>query len=343
MTENISQKSRIVGLDIIRSFAILFVISSHFFSIYTPFKTTIFEGVSMFIQATAVPLLSGIALFMILTGYLNANKTLSKGYYKGCIKVLFSYILFSIVTIIFRKYYLHESLSLGQWILKIFDFSAIPYAWYIEMWIGLFLLTPFLNYMYKALPGKKHKEVLIITLYVLTCVPLFVNRYNLHIVPEFWEQCYPLFFYFTGCYIREYKPKPNKAVLAAIILAICLINPVFNSLFIHDHTLIQISGDSYGAVRSLIAIAFFLMFYNVSICPKFINALVTKVSTVSLDMFMCCFILDKLIYPYFIDRYYISQSQFGKYFFIIVPLLFIGSFIIAFVKDKLCKLISPRL
>jgi len=32
---------------------------------------------------------------------------------------------------------LQEDLTWAKWILKIFDFSAIPYAWYIEMWIGL--------------------------------------------------------------------------------------------------------------------------------------------------------------------------------------------------------------
>lgn len=340
---NNSSKPRIIGLDIIRSFAILFVISSHFFSINTPFKDSIYEGVSMFIQATAIPLLSGIALFMILTGYLNANKTVCKDYYKGCIKVLFAYLLFSIITILFRKYYLQEPLSWGQWILKIFDFSAIPYAWYIEMWIGLFLLTPFLNYMYKAIPNRTQKLILITTLYCITSVPLFINRYNLHIIPAFWEQCYPLFFYFVGCYIREYQPKFNKAILAFIIIAICLINPIFNSIFIHNHTLVQISGDSYGALRSLIAISFFLIFYDVNVKSKFIQVSLTKISTVSLDMFLCCYMMDRLVYPYFIDKYYINQSQFGIYFFVIIPILFLGSFILAYIKDKLCKLISSRL
>lgn len=78
----------------------------------------------------------------MLTGYLNANKAPSRKYYKGCIRVLFAYLLFSFITILFRKYYLSEDLSWTQWILKILDYSAIPYAWYIEMWIGLFLLTP---------------------------------------------------------------------------------------------------------------------------------------------------------------------------------------------------------
>lgn len=79
----------------------------------------------MFLQAMFIPLfMTGVPLFLLLTGYLNANKTVSKRYYKGCIRVLASYFLFSLLTILFRKYYLQEDLTWAKWILKIFDFSA---------------------------------------------------------------------------------------------------------------------------------------------------------------------------------------------------------------------------
>lgn len=164
--QNLCQ-TRNVGLDIIRSFAILFVIAGHFL-MNTLFNSSIFEGGALFIQAVAKMLfIIGVPLFILLTGYLNTNKSINKKYYKGGIRVIISYLLFSLITIIFRKYYLHESLSWIQWGLKVLDFSAIPYGWYIEMWIGLFLLTPFLNLLYKAIPDQKQKLILIGTLYII--------------------------------------------------------------------------------------------------------------------------------------------------------------------------------
>ncbi|WP_241147744.1 acyltransferase family protein [Barnesiella sp. An55] len=81
---------RIVGLDLIRSFAILFVIAGHFFVLNTPFRSTTFGGFSMFIQALFNPLFqTGVPLFLLLTGYLNTNKTVSKQYYKGGAKTDF--------------------------------------------------------------------------------------------------------------------------------------------------------------------------------------------------------------------------------------------------------------
>lgn len=41
-------QNRIIGLDLVRSCAILFVIAGHFFVLNTPFKNTDFGGFSMF-------------------------------------------------------------------------------------------------------------------------------------------------------------------------------------------------------------------------------------------------------------------------------------------------------
>ena len=333
-----SCQTRIIGLDLIRSFAILFVIAGHFFVLNTPFRSTTFDGISMFIQALFNPLFqTGVPLFLLLTGYLNSNKIVSKRYYKGCVRVLVAYLFFSVITILFRKYYLHEDLSWLKWILKIFDFSAIPYAWYIEMWIGLFLLTPFLNMMYKAIPSQRQKQILILTLYVMTALPDLFNRYGLHLAPGFWASCYPLTFFFAGSYIHEYRPRVDSWKLWLIMLLLCMINPVFNVLFVHNHTLIQIAGGPWGVFGTVVAIAFFLLFYQTDFKSPVLRKSLTKISLLSLDMYLCCYIFDALVYPYFMERYFVNQSQFGIYFFIIVPILFAGSFVMAWAKDILFR------
>ena len=62
-----SCQNRAVGLDLVRTLAILFVIAGHF-ALNTPFRQTVFEGVSMFIQGSANPLFAtGVPLFIMLT------------------------------------------------------------------------------------------------------------------------------------------------------------------------------------------------------------------------------------------------------------------------------------
>jgi len=326
---------RYFGLDIIRCCAIFFVMASHFFSLHTEFRTTIFEGCSMFIQATFSSFFSmGVSLFILLTGYLNINKKISKKYYKGMQKVIYSYLLFSVITILFKKYYLHQEFSWIQWLLKILNFTAIPYAWYVEMWIGLFLLIPFLNILYKGIPTKKQKQVLIISLFLLTALPNLLNRYGLYLAPAFWASCFPLTFYFIGSYIQEYRPQISKWIILISMLAICLINPVFNVLFVKGRTLIHIAGDAMGVFGLPLSVLFFLLCYQIKLKS---NTIALKISLLSFDMYMCCYIFDAIYYPIFKEHYFISQSQFGIYFFIIVPLVFISSFVTAWVKDLLSR------
>lgn len=210
----------------------------------------------MLIQGTTSSVFGcGVPLFIMLTGYLNINKSVSRKYYSGIWRVLAAYLFFSVLTLIFRHYILNEPISPMFAIKSILNFTSFMYGWYIEMWIGLFLLVPFLNILYKGIPTKAHKHVLIITLSFLTFIPVFTNRYGQHLLPAFWTSLYPVAFYFIGSYIREYQPSVSKWCAAGI--------------------------------------------------------------------------------TWFKQRYFIDQSSFGIYFFIIVPIIFLCAFLLSLVKRML--------
>lgn len=335
---------RIAGLDVIRVVAIFSVIAGHFFVLNTPFRETVFNAHGMFLQGMSYLLFNaiGVPLFIMMTGFLNAHKTeCNWKYYRGGIRVITAYLFFAVVTILFRKFWLEENLSWIKWGLKILDFSVIPYGWYIEMWIGLYLLTPFLNLMYKAIPTKRQKQILLVTLFVLTALPDLFNRYGFYLVPGFWQKVFPLTFFFIGSYIREYEPRlTGKKVWMAIvaIIVVCAINPVFNMLFVKNHAMIQIVGGSSGVFGTIVAVLTFLLLYKIDIKNYTTTNVLKRISLLSLDMYLCCWIFDKLFYSCFLDRYFVSQSQFGKYFFVIVPLVFLSSLVVAQLKEWLFAL-----
>jgi len=323
------QRQRSAGLDIVRCVAILFVIASHFF-LNTPAHDAVFAGPSMFIQGMGRTLFfTNVPLFLILTGYLNLNKTISRRYYKGMGAVLVSYAAISLVTIGVRSGLLGEHLSPIQWALKITDFSAISYAWYIEMWIGLFLLTPFLNILWHNVATRRHKHVLILTLYALCAFPDMFNRYGVHLVPGYWELIYPCAFYFIGAYIREYRPKVNRLKLVLFILGCCLINPVFNTLFIKNHSMIQIVGDGNGIIGMPMAAALFLLLYDLNVGSRRLQGALASVSRRSLDMYLASYMFDIMAYGYLMKHIYVNQSQIGPWFLIVVPVVFMASYLFA--------------
>lgn len=332
---------RSVGLDIVRTIACLTVIGSHFF-LYTDFNTAQFEGISMFLQGILSSIVVGSDLYMILTGFLCYNKTFGMTFYKSGIKVILSYIFFSILTIIAQVYIFHDDMTWGRGLMGILSFSTIPYAWYIEMWIGLFLMSPFLNIWYKALPSARMKLYLIGLLFAMTVLPDFFNRYGLYIVPQFWENIYPLAFYFTGCYIREYRPDYNKIRILTGIFLIVIVGPVFN-LIVSYPTYLHIIGDRNGIFMAALAVLIFLACYDIDVKRDSIKRIFRMISLRSLDIFLCSAIFDTKIYPLFRQFYFEDQSQFGVYYFVLIPLIFCGCYIIASIKRLLFDIIQRLL
>ncbi len=347
-----ASRQRSCGLDVVRCCAILFVVAGHFF-LNTPFNNTPFSSGSMFILGMLQTLmLINVPLFLMLTGYLNLNKQVNRKYYRNGIRVVVSYVVISIITILYRKYYLGDTESWGMWVRKILDFSAIPYAWYIEMWIGLFLLTPFLNILWKNIGSRRHKHVLLLSLYLLTALPDFFNRYGLSLVPGYWEVMYPVTFFYLGAYIREYQPKLNDSVrigrrtvsiatlCIAGIIGICLINPVINIVLFGHRPMLHLVGDGNGIFGVPLATLFFIAVYRTDWKNKGVKSVLAKVSVLSLDMYLFSWIFDSSLYP--LTRAWMPDMQSWLillYYVAVVASVFLLSFIAAAIKDGVRRLI----
>lgn len=102
--------------------------------------------------------------------------------------------------------------------------------------------------------------------------------------------------------------------------------------------MVQIAGGPNGVFGTIVAVQTFLLLYKTDTKNRFVNSITTKISLLSLDMYLCCYIFDRIYYPYFIEKYFVNQVQFGKYFFIIVPLVFVSSFVVAQLKEWIFKI-----
>jgi len=325
------------SIDILRCLSIFFVIFGHFFILNTPLMKTPVSDLSLVIQgALAQFCMIGVPLFVIITGYLNSSKKLSAGYFKKIVNVLISYLLFSVLAILFRRFYLSEQIGMREGVKAILSFRAFPYAWYIEMWIGLFLFTPFLNIMYKGLSEKKWKIVFLIIMGVMTIIPHWLNRNGNRVFPGFWSECWPLFFYFVGAYIREYKPVlPKWTTIALVVLP--FVNPLMN-YFLQTERLVLYCGGPYDIMSAVLAPMFFVLVINRFKGES--STLLGSVAQLTLDVYLCCWMVDSILYPVFLNRWYVSQSQFGLLFCWVIPIgVYLLSLFIAWVKRLIENLI----
>lgn len=177
-------KNRDSRLDLIRTVAIISVISVHFL-FYCGYYETILSGKRMFVMTFMRTIfLNCVPLFIMLTGYLNSKKELTRSYYYGGLKILRTYLLACGCCLLFKIFYLNEELTFLEIVISIFNFSAAPYAWYVNMYISLFLLIPFLNVLYNGLETRYMKKILIGTFFVVTVLPSVNIKYN--ILPDWW-------------------------------------------------------------------------------------------------------------------------------------------------------------
>lgn len=348
-------QNRNPAMDILRIVAVLCVISIHFFY-HTGYYNTTADNVPMYFATVLRTLFSVcVPLFMILSGFLLCNKTLKKGYYSGIRKTIIVYILVAIACMIYKSIVGSYTLTPLTFFTGILDFTGANYSWYIEMYIGLFLLVPFLNIIYKNLDSRKQKNILLITLIAITILPSLFNEFRFDslewwanpasntetqkLIPSWWVGIYPITYYFTGCYIREYGTKiKNIYLIIALVVAVfgfgtfnfyrCYGMPFSTSNYVYW----------YGIEPYVMSVLIFLIISklkleNINVKTKFV---LWKISDLVLGTYLLSFIFDAIYYYEFLNKN--TTDFYARFPF--MPLMILCVFVSALISSGIINLIA---
>ena len=339
-------KKRVFGLDVVRSIAILLVVIVHVFMM-NYFQISTIKGTSSFILLFIKNIsMSCVPLFILLTGYLKYNKKLNKDHYKSIINILITYLVIAIITVLFDIFYLNNNFSFNKHILGIFNFTINPYSWYIEMYIGLFLLIPFLNTLYHNLKQKEHKQILIGTLLFLSSIPYTINNLkilntNIDVLPMYWSGLYILTYYYLGMYIKEYNPKIKKSINILLIIGITLIQTICIYLLVYNKSIEgNIILDYNSIFTYIISVLIFILFYDLKTDKNIIKKPIEIISNTTLELYLFSYIFDKLIYEYTNRGIIDINGNCFKSLITNVPVVFILSLISGIVLRYIIKLIK---
>ena len=281
---------RETGIDLFRILGLLFVNGVHAF-LYNGFYAQAQTGWAMWLSSSFRWLFFGCnAMFLLLTGYLKSTKPWNKSYYRGPVGVLIGYVLTCLVSYPIRYYLLGERDALFVWIERFFTFSN--YSWYIEMYIGLILISPLINLAVSKLEKPKHLLLLAggcvaaTTLHSITA---------LDIIPDYFSASYPITLYVLGAVIRKLQPKISAplalggAALTAMGLGACSI-------------LTATAGFSTGFTQgyggfwiTVMVVCLFLGIYRLRLPQKVANAL-AFLSAGVLEGYILSRLLDVWVY-----------------------------------------------
>ncbi|QIL46786.1 acyltransferase family protein [Vagococcus coleopterorum] len=324
------------NIDLIRVVANILVITVHFF-LNTEFYDLTIQSPST-IVSTVIRTFAIICvpLFILITGYLMSEKVLTLSFYRRLGVFLRDYLVISIVIYLFRVYLLGESQTIVSGIFGIFDFSTGPYSWYVEMYICLFLLIPFLNLIWKNLKNRAQHNALLATLIFLTILPSL--NPVLPVFPSFWTSLYPITFYFTGVYIKSYYKELRSIKVFPLFIVGMIISSVHNIVVSYGSVFHWDSyNDYFGYQVYIVSVAFFLMLLKINV-PNKLSNVCAYLAKYSFAIYMLSYVFDSVVYTEF-------QELIPKYsnqlmlMFIPIILVYIGSLVISIVLRKI-KLIS---
>lgn len=330
-------------LDIVRIIAFFCVVSVHFFMRSELYSRPI-VGIRMFVMCCLRSFfMICVPLFVLLSGYLEKEKKLCKAYFFKITKVLTIYVLATIAVFIYKKFFMNNNLSLKDLIEGLLDFSMIDYAWYIEMYIGLFLLIPFLNIMYNSLSQKKGKQCLILIFFLLTSLPTMINVYNFNetgwwsnpaqsisyqkLFPYWWGGMWPVTYYFIGCYIKDYPIIIKKSINILYIIIITLLYGLYCYWRSYGANFVSGVWQNWGALPILlltVLVFSFLVNIRIEHCSKWCKLILKQLSDACLGAYLVSVIFDTLFYPKLVAQVTDIPLRLN-YFFIMVGLVFFCS------------------
>lgn len=296
------KKQRLIGPDIIRCIAVCSVLFIHMLSYAVKFndglrtpKWCVYVALHYFVMIC-------VPLFLMLTGFFSSKKKLSKAYYAGLLPVLISYLVIAAGCIILRAVY-GEQLTILRSLLYIFNFTANDYAWYVEMYIGLFLIIPFLNMAAQGLQSKRQWHALIAVLLVMTALPeisnsIILQNTRIDVIPDYWTAIYPITYYFIGAYIARFRPKIKKGVCALLILLSLSLQTAFCYAFsTAEYAWWVIHG--FGALPvAFTAYLVFLLFCDIEKMPAIIAYPIRSIAVCSFEMYLLSYVTDKVVYKH---------------------------------------------
>lgn len=337
------KKEREINLDIIRCLAVIGVLGVHFFLNTSYYQTPITNKRMVFMTGIRTILMCCVPLFLLLTGYLmSQKKVISIHYYKGIRHTLGIYILASICCLLYKNIFLGQRIGTIGALREILAFYADGYSWYIEMYIGLFLLIPFLNILYSAISERAGKKLLICTLLFMTVAPTIFNSFGTKILPEWWEDLWPLLYYFIGGYIREYCPKINWKKNLILIVSSFLITISVNTYINYGNVYANsVANEWWGWMTFINSVLVFVFVKNLKTesLPVLLKKIITKISQLSLGIYLCSWMADQYVYPIF-NQYVPEMDDKLNYYLLIVFIVFTIAFILAFIIDKIYNLIE---
>jgi len=290
-------------LNVIKAIASFSVTAVHFRNrVETNIPESVINNkVTLFFSTNYALFIFAVPLFLLATGFLSVHKSISKKHFLNVFKIYSLYLFMAFLShglMIFTN--TRDPMSLIQMIKRALSFSLIS-GWYIELYIALALIIPFLNVLIKNL-SKKELQLLIGVLLFSVSIPAFINDnpdFSILYLPNYWKIIYPVVYYFIGAYICLYHEEISIKNHTLIFMYVTSIVYIIQLLYRYASPYTKIVEGYYPSIINVIlASSFFLILFKNIKKSHYIFDIISKYT---LSTYIMAYPIDKILYPRFMN------------------------------------------
>lgn len=311
--------------------------------------------IALFFELLSFFLVVHVNSYVLVTGYFFDKTKVKLGKVCSLIDSMFFYRVVSIIVFV----------GLGLlYMTKVdyIDFKFLNDYWFVQVYIALYLITPFLNKLINHMKQKEHLTLLVINTIILSLVPFFTGN-GLALNNSGYSLYGFVYLYFLAAYIKKYPIRNNfifshfsdnlyKIFWIIVFIACALLNfliyvtlkqysilgPVFKWISNNYNTVSLYYSNPFIILQS---VAYFLIFEQMNFKSKIVN----KISKLTLGIYFIHetnFVRLHLYKWLRINNGPVYSYKFIIYVFLMVFVIFIGCGIIEFIRQTIMNFIQKR-
>ena len=301
------KNNRIGSIDLIKVIASFSVTAVHFRNRVERQIPEVLIGnkIKLFFSTNYALFILAVPLFLLASGYLSTYSKPSKKRYYNLVKIYGMYIFIALISYHVMIYAgIREPISFLSMIYRAMKFDLIS-GWYIELYFGLYLLSPYFNIIMDHLTKDETKHFILVLLFTIS-IPSLINRFPITSTriwfPNFYVSMYPFVYYVIGSYIRRYVNVENINLKKQILVYLLSLAFIIGTLYRYANPYTKsLEGYYQSIVNVTLATSFFLIIYK-----KFQNISSKTISFISkytLSTYIVSLPIDRVFYPRFANLF----------------------------------------
>ncbi len=346
-----------MNFELMRAISMMMIVFWHVLCKYgRGYPSTIFAsttgGIHFGLNVIYILFTIHVNSFVLVSGYFNCEKEFSK---KQFLKVFLASWFYRVLFVILFTLLGYEKFPSLSFLKQIFILDINSNYWFVNIYLALYLFTPFLNLFIKHASQQVHRRLLLVSFIVLSMIPSFTNMMTISSVGT--DVLFFMFLYMIGAYFKKYPIEENahfkkysrrklRNILLFLAIGCGLLNVLLEQyggfLASFENSLLSFLGRTISSficnynnpIVIVQSVFYFLFFSTISIHGTIKNKILSFLSPAIFGVYLIHFNSYVRTYVFSFLGIDPAQGPFSKIIIIKVILYVIGLFFLSIFIEK---------